>query len=99
MQYFLHLTSSNFKGTNCIPLDVGCWSCKDGAYFLDKTVNEFELCDAFYEVADIDGDNEDSPHYSAFIDALSPMFKREQTEGEFVIDGISYKYSVKTHSL
>ena len=99
-ELFLYYTSSNFSGTSCIPLDKGRWVCRPGendstVYVFDESFNELELTDAIYEAAEVDGDNEDNPHYSAVITALAPIFSREQTAMSFVIDGISYTFEVK----
>jgi hypothetical protein len=97
MQYYLEMTSNSFSGKSCIPLDVGRWTLKNGAWVLDKSFKEFELCDALYEVAFVDGDNEDSPHYCAVMNALAPIFSRQQTALSCrTVDEIFYAFEVKT---
>ena len=94
-ELFLYYTSSNFTGLSCVPLDKGRWAWEDGKYFMDESFNELQPCDGLYDILDVDGDNEDNPHYSAVMDALIPIWKREQTAMSFVIDGISYTFEVK----
>ena len=101
MYYYLHYTSSNFSGLGCVPLDEGRWVCRPGendsaVYVFDKSFDEFELSDALYDVAEVDGTDDDCPHYSAVITALAPIFSREQTALSFTVDGISYAFEVKT---
>ena len=97
---YLYYTSSNFSGTSCVPLDKGRWVCRPGendstVYVFDKSFNELELCDALYDIAEVDGDNDDTPHYCAVGDALAPIFKREVTSLSVTVDGISYNFEVK----
>jgi len=101
MNYYLHYTSSNFSGLSCVPLNKGRWVCRKGENdtgirVFDTSFNELELTDALYDVAEVDGDNEDNPHYSAVGDALAPIFSREVTALSFTVDGISYNFEVKT---
>ena len=94
-ELFLYYTSSNFTGLGCVPLAKGRWAWEDGKYVMDESFNELQPCDGLYDILDVDGDNEDNPHYSAVMDLLVPIWKREQTAMSFVIDGISYTFEVK----
>ena len=101
MYYYLHYTSSNFSGLGCVPLEEGRWVCRQGEnntgiWVIDKSFNEFELADAMYDVSEVDGTDNDCPHYCAVMDALIPIWKREQTAMSFTVDGIDYAFEVKT---
>ncbi len=98
-EFCLEYTSSNFDGTGQVPLDIGRWTWEDGKYVMDESFNEFQLCDGMYDILEVDGDDEDNPHYSAVLDALSPIFNRQETNLSFVVDGISYAFQVKTEAV
>lgn len=98
-QFFLEYTSSNFQGKGCVPLDEGRWVCRKGEndtwiWVFDASFNEFELSDAMYDISGVDGDNEESPHYCAVLDALSPILQRQETNLSFVVDNIFYTFQV-----
>lgn len=98
-QFSLEYTSSNFHGKSAVPLDEGRWVCRKGEndtgiWIIDESFNEFELSDAMYDILEVDGDDEDNPHYSAVLAALSPIFNRQETSLSFVVDNISYTFQV-----
>jgi hypothetical protein len=91
---YLH---SSLNGDDETPLTEGRWAWNSELrhYFLDPTAAGFELSDAIYSVAEIDGDDENATHYYAVMQALEPVFRGRQTSGSFTVDGIDYSYEVK----